>query len=82
MAILTHITTAPGLWMHIVTMLRLPTSLLDHVLRICGINWKAENSVEDRPRKVAQRERRGEGGETCCVVIRRKVTRVQKPLYG
>jgi hypothetical protein len=79
---LTHMTTAPGLWMHIVTILRLPTNFVDHVLRICGINWKAESSMDDTPRNVAQRLSAVEGGETCCVPSKRKVTRVHRPLGG
>lgn len=81
-AILTHMTTAPGLWMHMVTILRLPTNFVDHVLRICGRNWKAESIMDDMPRSVVQIERAGERGETCCVVSRRKVTEVHKPLRG
>ena len=44
----------PGVWMHIIRMLRLPACLRLYVVQICGMYWTAASAAEVIPRKFAQ----------------------------
>lgn len=73
-AMLTTIKTAPGLWIHIMGMLRAPTSLVRYVWISWGAYWIAASRAEETPRNVAHCEtRRGRGipGDEEDVVVNR-----------
>jgi hypothetical protein len=46
-------TKLPGVWMHIIGMLRLPTSFLCAVWNIWGRYWNMANTVDKTPKNVA-----------------------------
>ena len=55
---LSTIAAAPGVCMHIIGMLRAPTSPSLYVWNICGAYWNTARKAEVRPRNVAQWETR------------------------
>jgi hypothetical protein len=61
-AILKTIIAAPGLWMHIIGMLRAPTTFIWYVCISCGAYWIAASKAEETPRKVAHEDIVGGSG--------------------
>ena len=61
-AMLSTISTAPGLWIIIIAMLSAPTSFMRYVWMICGMYWIAASIAELTPSSVAQEESRGGRG--------------------
>lgn len=74
-AIEVHMRTAPGLCMHIVVILKLPTSFRSQVFLICGIYCADESAADDKPRNVVH-NRRVESS----ALMSMKVMKAQRPL--
>lgn len=54
-------TNDPGVWMHIIGMLRLPTCFSVHVVYSCGMYWSEARIVDWIPRKFAHATSCGDG---------------------
>ena len=50
-------TAAPGLWMHIIGILKAPTTFILYVCISCGAYWIAASMADETPRNVAHDER-------------------------